>query len=111
MPLRRFIRCRNGTAVEIHDWGSRVILPGGRIVLGAPQGTAEQAATARELGYQGGALAMVCDHDPLHALLTDWLGFPVSFSLSGGDPVAAADEEAAVMAVQKLMRRHGGRLP
>lgn len=111
MPLRRFIRCRNLTAVEVHDWGSRILLPGGNVVVGKPQGTAEQAATARDLGYGDDVLQLVRDHDPLHCLLVDFLGMPVSFSLSGGDPEAAADEESAVMAVQKLMRRHGGRLP
>lgn len=101
--------------IEVLPWGSRVTLSCGAVVEGAPQGTEAQRETARSLGYGDDDLAMVCDHDPLHALLCGWLGIGDSLSLlcaSGlrEEDEASRAEEAAVMAVQRFMRLSGGRL-
>lgn len=109
----------NPAAITIHRDGSTIILPCGLVVESRPHDTESYRATARELGYgdgQDAALRMAQEHDALHALLTAWLGIPESFSLrvaAGADPDSeiAAIEEAAVLAVQKLMVRGGGRLP
>src|SRR5678809_499483 len=105
------ITLRNGTRISVRPGRTVVILPCGKVVRGRPQGTAEQAQMARDLGYSDNVDAMVADHDPLHAMLCDWLGLPTSITLSGGDPELARWEEAAVLAVQRFMRRAGGRLP
>jgi hypothetical protein len=106
-------RLQNGTWVSSTLEGSLVMLPDGRRILGLPQGTDEQAATAKRLGYGDDVLQMVRDHDPLHAMLCDLLGLPTSYALST-DPGEAGErewaEEEAVLAVQKFMRLAGGRL-
>lgn len=101
----------NGTIILVRPSRTVIILPCGKIVRGEPQGTPEQAQTARDLGYGDDVGAMVTDHDPAHALLCDWLGLPTSFSLSGRDDDLARWEEAAVIAVQRFLVRAGGRLP
>lgn len=98
----------NGTVVEILATGSRIVLPDGEVVEGAPQDTDSYRATADRLGYNT-ILAMCQDHDPLHALLCNWLGLPSSYALrvaAGLDtesPFSRAEEEA-VLAVQRFMR-------
>lgn len=98
----------NGTVVEVLLTGSRIMLPGGEVVEGEPQDTDSYRATADRLGYDT-TLAMCQDHDPLHALLCDWLGLPSSFALrvaAGLDaesPLARAEEDA-VLALQRFMR-------
>lgn len=104
--------CRNGTVIEVTEGGSRVTLPDGTVIEGNPQPDDEYRDTAEWLGYGGDTLAMCRDHDPLHALLTDWLGLPASFSLrvaAGLDqPNALAGlEEEAVLALQKFVRAAG----
>lgn len=102
----------NGTVIVVSGAGGTMIVNRtGRCVYGTPQRNAEQATTAVGLGYGEDVVTMVADHDPLHALLTDWLGLPESVALFGGDAEVAAAEEAAVLAVQKLMRLAGGRMP
>lgn len=101
------IRCQNGTIIILENGGSRVILPDGHEVFGRPQGTPEQAQTALDLGYGEDVLAMVREHDPLHALLTDWLGLPYSFSLAEPYHWLAPYEEAAVIATQRFLRHAG----
>lgn len=110
----------NGTRVlALDDGETRVTLPNGNVVSGSPQGEPEtfdpgQLETAHRLGYGADVRAMVRDHDPLHAALTDWLGMPVSYSLAEaagcGEPAdadLAEAEEHAVLAVQRLMRLSG----
>jgi hypothetical protein len=106
---------RDGTIVEIGLGSTLITLPSGATVPGAPHDTNEYRGTARRLGYGGDTTAMCRDHDPVHALLADWLGL-TSYSLrqAAGEPVdarLAAMEEDAVLAVQKYMRHAGGRLP
>lgn len=107
----RRARLRNGTRIAISGNYTVVALPDGKIVRGRPQQNAEQMQTAHDLGYGNDVNAMVADHDPLHALLCDFLGLSTSFSLSGGNETIARSEEAAVLAVQKFMKLSGGRLP
>lgn len=103
---------KSGTVVEVDGCSTAILLPDGRIVEGRPQRTAEQAATARELGYGDDVEAMVADHDPMHALLCDWLAIEVSPALFGTRTAEVRDaEEAAVLAVQKFMRLARGRMP
>lgn len=105
--------------VIVTDEGSIITLPCGAVVESNPHDTDEYRATARSLGYGEGpdaALRMAQEHDVLHCRLVEWLGIPESFSLRvavglGADPELARIEEAAVLAVQRLMRRAGGRLP
>lgn len=103
------------TRILVHAAGSTVILPGGHVVEGRPQRTPEQAETARDLGYGDDVLGMVRDHDPLHVLLCAWLGIESnSMRAAAGldhDSELAVIEEVAVIAVQRLMRRGGGRMP
>lgn len=74
---------------------------------------ADQAATARALGYDGDVSAMNMEHDPLHGALTHFLGVP-SYSLAVARGEALTDrqralaeiEEEAVMACQKLRQMH-----
>lgn len=111
--MASYHRCGNGTSIVVSEYAPRTWITNsdGRQIYGEPERTAAQAATALELGYGGDVGAMVADHDPLHALLTDWLGMPASVSLFGGDPAVGLAEEAAVLAVQKLMRLAGVGLP
>lgn len=109
-------RLANGTLIEIRRHGTRITLPGGQVVEGAPEDTNEYRLTAQRLGYFDDCLAMCRDHDPLHALLCDWLGLPDSFALrcaAGIDAESSmsAAEEDAVLAVQKFMRLAGADLP
>jgi hypothetical protein len=104
--------------IEILPTGSRITLPSGDVVHGAPHDTDAYRATARQLGYGDDTLGMCRDHDPLHALLAGWLGLKVSYGmldaagrLDPGDAEKAAAEEAAVLAVQRFMRLAGGTLP
>jgi hypothetical protein len=104
--------------IEVLPTGSRITLPSGEVVLGAPHDTDAYRATARQLGYGDDTLAMCRDHDPLHALLAGWLGLEVSYGMLDGagrldpaDAEKAAAEEAAVLAVQRFMRLAGGTLP
>lgn len=106
----------NGTVVERPFDGSRVILPGGAVVEGRPHDSDSYRATAERLGYGTDTRGMCRDHDPLHALLCDWLGLSTSHALrqaAGLDSnaeLAAAEEEAA-LAVQRFMRLAGAALP
>lgn len=106
---------RDGTAIEIGQGCTLITLPSGAIVPGEPHDTDEYRGTAERLGYGADTLAMCRDHDPMHALLADWLGL-TSYSLrqAAGEPVdprLAALEEDAALAVQKYMRHAGGTLP
>jgi hypothetical protein len=107
----------NGTIVKVFEnKETLIILPDGKHIYGAPQGTLnnlnpEQIKTSCELGYDGNVYAMVEIHDPLHALICDWLGLRTSYSLSGTNYKLATLEEHAVIAVQKFMVAAGGKLP
>jgi hypothetical protein len=98
--------------ITIHQYGSTIVLPCGLIVESTPHDTDAYRATAEALGYgQGPEATLRCaqDHDALHALLMAFLGIE-SFSLrqaAGQDVDAslAADEESAVLAVQKFAVR------
>lgn len=112
------MRLRNGTVIEADPAGSCIWLPCGAMIAGRPQDTDEYRATAARLGYGADTLAMCREHDPLHVLLCDWLSLPTSYAmldaaglLDPADRELAAIEEEAVIAVQRLMRRAGGRLP
>lgn len=110
MPLR--LKLCNGSVVEVDDdRHTVVILSDGTTICGCPQGSAEQAETAHDLGYGDDVAAMVAEHDPLHAILCAWLGLPTSYALSAPGTELAHHEEAAVIAVQRFMRRAGGKLP
>jgi hypothetical protein len=112
-------RLGNGTKIDIHappEIGTSVRLPSGELVRGVPHGTEEQLATAKSIGYDDDVHQMVRDHDPLHALLCDWLGLPTSYGLEVAAGIREADEvvwleEAAVLAVTLFMRKAGGKLP
>lgn len=101
--------CTNGTLVEVHPTWVAIRLPDGTRVDAVPQKNAGQRVTSRRLGYGTDVDAMTRDHDPLHALLTDWLGLPFSHALHQAaglpfDRMLAQYEEDAVLAVQRLMR-------
>jgi hypothetical protein len=108
----------NGTRVEILDSGTRITLPCGAVVPGAPHDTAEYRAAAQRLGYGTDTLAMCRAHDPWHALLCAWLGLPTSYSLKQAagqgcpeeDALAAAEEDA-VLALQRFARMADCPLP
>jgi hypothetical protein len=109
-------RCRNGLIIDTADGICRVTLPTGETVTAVPQRTQAQAATAQCLGYGDDVEAMTEDHDATHCLLADFLSLPTSHALRAAagldhDEGLAAIEEQAVMAVQRLMRRAGGRMP
>jgi hypothetical protein len=109
-------RLRNGTLVEVLPTGSRITLPNGGVVDGAPHDTDEYRATAQRLGYGDDTLALCHDHDPLHAVVCAWLGLPDSFALrcAAGlekESELSATEECAVLALQKFMRLAGVGLP
>jgi hypothetical protein len=106
---------RNGTLIERWAWGSRVRLPDGAVVLGAPQHTDDYYATANRLGYGDDVVGMARDHDPAHAALCDWLGMADSVALRisaglGGDPVTASAEEDAVLSLQRFCKLAGVKL-
>jgi hypothetical protein len=107
------IRLRNGGTIEIHDtWVCN------RFTAGVPQEVravprSDQKAMATAMGYTDAA-ALTRDHDPLHALLADWLGLGCSYSLNyaaGWLPPEEAEmarfEEAAVMALQAYIVQLG----
>lgn len=73
---------------------------------------------ARDLGYGDDTLQMCHDHDPLHVSLCKWLGLETSFSMLsavGRLPMEQESlahlEEAAVLAVQKFIRRANLKVP
>lgn len=103
---------RNGTVIECIETGSRVTLPDGTVVLGTPHDTDEYRATARRIEYGDDAMAMARAHDPLHAVLCDWLNLPDSPALRrsaglDGDATIAAAEEDAVLSLQRFCRLAG----
>jgi hypothetical protein len=105
----------DGTAIDRIEEGSRVTLPCGAVVEGRPHQTASYRATATRLGYGSDTGAMCRDHDPLHAILCDWLGLTSqALRQAAGLPfdgeIAAAEEEAA-LAVQRFLRLAGAALP
>lgn len=116
----------NGTGIVVTEGGTAITLPTGELVRGVPHGefdkdgalipSPEQLATARSTGYGEDVLQMVREHDPLHALLCDWLGLPTSYGLEVAAGIREAGEldwleEAAVLAVTVFMRKAGGKLP
>jgi hypothetical protein len=109
------MRLRNGTLVERLPWGSRVTLPNGTVVLGAPHETESYRETAQRLGYGDDVLQLARDHDPLHAVLADWLNLPdspalrVAAGLDGPSALAGADEDV-VMTLQRFCRLAGVKL-
>lgn len=98
----------NGTRIEIGpDW-VRTTLPCGSIVHARPNG--DSAVMARKLGYGSDVAALTRDHDPLHAIVTDAIGLPFSFSLmrAAGQPVPDECvwlEEAAILKLQRMRQR------
>jgi hypothetical protein len=96
--------------VSVHEFGTTIVLPCGLTVEGRPRD--DQTEIAKELGYgeTGDAvLQMVQDHDVLHIVLCDWLGIESRSLMVAAGTVAKDDEqavaeEAAVMALQKLIR-------
>ena len=97
----------NGTRIERGRGWCCVTLPNGKAVHARPD--ADSPRMAEALGYGADVDRMTHDHDALHALLTDWLGLPYSFSLMAAagepiDPALAAEEEAAVLALQRFVR-------
>lgn len=72
----------------------------------------QQLETAVQLGYGDDVAAMNRDHDPLHRALCFWLQVPcVALPEAQPGTELAGIEEAAVLAVQKLMRAHGVAVP
>lgn len=89
----------------------RTVFPDGAAVPASPEGTPEQAATARELGYGEDVAGMVRDHELAHTLIAEWCGLPGSPTLrrvATGAPREDADgewwEEALVLAFQRFVR-------
>jgi hypothetical protein len=109
-------RLRNGTLVEILPTGSRITLPNGAVVDGAPHDTDEYRATAERLGYGAtrsrfARITTRCTHG-----LRIALGLPDSFALrcAAGlekESELSAAEECAVLALQRFMRLAGVGLP
>lgn len=91
---------------------------GSIVIIGEPHSTEEYRATAHSLGYGDDTLAMCQDHDPLHVSLCKWLGLETSFSMLSAvgrlpedQEFLARLEEAAVLAVQKFIRRANLKVP
>lgn len=106
---------RNGLRVTVGPCWAVTTLPTGETIHAHPDGTQAQAEAARAMGYPD-VCALTRDHDLLHAALCDWLGLPGSFALAqaagrAADAELAGLEEEAVLAVQRFMRRAGGRVP
>jgi hypothetical protein len=105
------IDLRSGGRIDIYDTWTRVTLPSGHAVHAIPL-PEQQFETAERLGYGSDVVAMTRDHDPLHALLADWLGLRQSYSLTyaTGELAhagAATLEEEVVMALQRFIRALG----
>lgn len=107
------IHLRNGGKIEIHPtWVCNRFAAGIEHKLYAvPQ--EDQTATAVAMGYSD-AEALTRDHDPLHALLADWLGLQWSYALHDAtgwlppeEASMAALEETAVMALQAYIVQLG----
>jgi hypothetical protein len=91
---------------------------GSIVIIGEPHGTSEYQDMAHRLGYEDDTLGMCQDHDPLHIAMCKWLGLQMSFSmlsavgrLSKDQEYLARFEEEAVLAVQKLIRHAGLKVP
>jgi hypothetical protein len=91
---------------------------GSIVIIGEPHDTDEYRNMAYRLGYGDDTLGMCQDHDPLHIALCKWLGLQTSFSmlsavgrLSEDQEHLARFEEEAVLAVQKLIRHAGLKVP
>lgn len=102
-----------GTTVEVWSDCTRVTLPSGGTVVGAPQDNDAYRAAALRLGYGADTAAMSREHEVGHAALCHFLGLPCSpvMSTVAGEPVGDVVthwlEEEAVMAVQRLARAVG----
>lgn len=108
-PQDRSLRLSDGTRVSAAGDRALVVLPCGAEVHAAPN--PDSPAIAQRLGYGEDVAAMTRDHDPLHAVLMDWIGRPShSLRVAAGlphDEELARIEEAAVMELQRLIRRLG----
>lgn len=113
---------RGGTKIVVRDrsYGTLIELADGKQIRGYPEDSDAYRSMARELAYGDDVMGMCLDHDALHAALADWIGLRESYSLreaaEGSSPDLrardlAAAEEAAVLAVQKLIRLAGKRIP
>lgn len=86
-------------------------LAGGAEVRAFPEDTPEYVARAEALGYGADTAAMSREHEITHALLARWLDIPENPTLRGAATGKHwphwRDEEAAVLAIQKLARALG----
>lgn len=89
-------------------------LPDGAVVVAKPNYTKEDADRARRMGYRGEGVTRVIDmtrdHDWLHTLLADALGFDESYALraavTGEENDLSDAEEDVVLAMQRLLNLH-----
>ena len=99
------------TIVEIYPDSTRITLPDGAQILGAPQDTVAYRRTAKQHGYGGDTLLLCKEHEVMHIAVTHWLGIESATMrvLRGDSSMKALSdmEEAAVLAVQRLARAHG----
>lgn len=94
------------------DDSTRVLLPGGEAVTGAPHYTPAYRATARETGYGDDVLLLCKEHELTHVSLCHWLGIesPTLMAVANRNTMwrdVFAFEEASVLAVQRLARELG----
>lgn len=106
----------DGTSIVIGENWTQIF---GRGIDVYGESQEDQIRTAYDLGYVGDVNAMTRDHDPLHVILACALRYGPSYSLRYATERANGAvtpesrihlgklEEAAVMALQAVIRAHG----
>jgi hypothetical protein len=100
-----------GTVTIIYsDQGCVTYYPDGAMWGAYPHDTEEYRTIANRLGYGADILKFCQEHDAMHSILADWLGYTeqgVIWKLAHGEHVSPSDavrEEALVQAAQRWIR-------
>lgn len=104
----------SGVSITLGDSWCVTQLEGGTEVHAHPND--DSLDMAMKLGYGYDVALMTREHDPLHSLLADWIGYGESRSLrvaAGLDPdnAIAVLEEEVVLAIQRLINAIRNELP
>lgn len=100
------------TLVQVWPDCVRTILPGGAIVMAAPQDNDAYRATAGHLGYGEDTARMCAEHEAAHTAICAWLGLAESPTLrqvahGRPDTFISGVEEDVVLALQRFARAAG----
>jgi hypothetical protein len=97
------------TKILIKNGWVEITMPDGTTFNAVPEDNDSYRAMAQKLGYGTDTWAMCRDHDAMHAILADALGFPYSPALMGAahkEPLneVTGAEEDMVLAAQRFLQ-------